>query len=130
MKYNYSFKVKEEDNLKNKYLELDDEIINFLNFDKTKLKMKEVPNYLHESIYILNYYKDKDIFVSYGKILDINNKEIIHNCNIKEGSSGSPILLLNNHKLIGIHCSSSNHNKYKKGIVLIYNKILCFNIYF
>ena len=56
----------DEDNLNNKYLELDDEIINFLNFDKTKLKMKEVPNYLHESIYILNYFKDKDIFVSYG----------------------------------------------------------------
>ena len=26
-----------EDNLNNKYLELDDEIINFLKFDKTKL---------------------------------------------------------------------------------------------
>ena len=56
--------------------------------------MKEVPNYLHESIYILNYYKDKDIFVSYGKILDINNKEIFHKCNLKEGSTGSPIFLI------------------------------------
>ena len=52
MKYNYSFKVKEEDNLKNKYLELDDEIINFLKLDKTKLKKKEVPNYfMNQYIY-------------------------------------------------------------------------------
>ena len=44
--------IKEEDNLNNKYLELDDEIINYLKLDKTKLKKKESPNYLYESIYI------------------------------------------------------------------------------
>ena len=97
-----------EDNLDNKYLELDDEIINFLKFNKTKLKLKEVPNYLHESIYILNYSKDKDIFVSYGKLLDINNKEIFHKCNLKEGSTGSPIFLMNNfqqkHVLFFVNC--------------------------
>ena len=112
-----------EDNLNNKYLELDDEIINFLKFDKTKLKRKEDPNYLHELIYILNYSKDKDIFVSYGKILDINNKEIFHKCNLKEGSTGSPIFLMNNQKLIGIHCNSYNHYKYNRGILLIYSII-------
>ena len=53
----------------------------------------------------------------------MNNKKIIHNCNIKGESSGSPILLLNNHKLIGIHCSNSNHYKYNKGILLIYSII-------
>ena len=55
--------IKEEDNLNNKYLELDDETINYLKLDKTKLKKKEVPNYLYESIYILNFDKKKDIFV-------------------------------------------------------------------
>ena len=55
--------------------------------------------------------------------MDINNKEIIHNCNIKEESLGSPILLLNNQKLIGIHCSGSKHNKFNKGTSLIYSII-------
>ena len=90
-----------------------------MKLDKIKLNKKESPNYLDESIYSLNYHKDKDIYVSYGNLLDINNNEIIHNSNIKGESSGSPILLINNQKLIGIHCNSSNHYKYNKGILLI-----------
>jgi len=113
----------DEDNLNNKYLELNDEIINYFKLDK-----KKRPKYLDilyniESIYLLQHSNEKEIFVSYGKLLDKNNKEIIHNCNIKEESSGSPFLLLNNYKLIGIHCSSSNHHKYNIGILLIYSII-------
>ena len=66
-----------------KYLELDDEIINYF-----KQKKKESPEYLNnlylnESIYLLNNTKEKDIFVSYGKLLYINNSDITHNCNIR-----------------------------------------------
>ena len=104
----------DEDKLNNKYLELDDEIINYFKLDKKERQKYLDILYNIESIYLLHHLDEKEIFVSYGKLIDINNKEIIHNCNIKEGSSGSIILLLNNHKLIGIHCSSSNHNKYKK----------------
>ena len=116
--------IKEDDhNLNIKYLELDDEIINY--FKQNKKETPEYINnlYLNESIYSLNYQKDKDIFVSYGKILYINNSNITHNCNIKEGSSGSPILLINNQKIIGIHCGSSKQNKYNKGKILIYSII-------
>ena len=116
--------IKEKvDNLNNDYLELEDNIINYLKLDKIELNKTESPDYLDESIYLLNYHKDKDIYVSYGKLLDINNNEIIHNSNIKGESSGSPILLLNNQKLIGIHCSISKHNKYNKGTLLIYSII-------
>ena len=116
--------IKEKvDNLNNDYLELEDNIINYLKLDKIELNKTESPDYLDESIYLLNYHKDKDIFVSYGKLLDINNNEIIHNSNIKGESSGSPILLLNTQKLIGIHCSSSKHNIYNKGTLLIYSII-------
>ena len=116
--------IKEKvDNLNNDYLELEDNIINYLKLDKIELNKTESPDYLDESIYLLNYHKDKDIYVSYGKLLDINNNEIIHNSNIKGESSGSPILLLNTQKLIGIHCSSSKHNKYNKGTLLIYSII-------
>ena len=87
--------VKENvDNLKNDYLELEDNIINYLKLDKIKLNKKESPNYLDESIYILNYLKSNDIDVSYGKLININNNDIYHNCNIKGESSCSPILLL------------------------------------
>ena len=111
--------IKEEDNLKNKYLELDDGIINYLKLDKTKLKKKESPNYLYESIYILNSSKNKDIFISFGKLQDINNNEIFHKCNLKEDSSGSPIYLMNNQKLIGIQSENDKQNKYNKGLLLI-----------
>ena len=112
-----------EDNLNNDYLELDYEVINYLKLDKIKLNKKESPNYLDESIYLLNYLKSNDIYVSYGKLININNNDIYHNCNIKGESSGSPILLINNQKLIGIHCNSSKHNKYNKGTSLIYSII-------
>ena len=69
-----------KDNLNNKYLELDDEIINYLKLNKIKLYNKEYQNYANESIYLINCNKDKDIFVSYGKIIDINNTQLIHNC--------------------------------------------------
>ena len=62
-----------------------------MKLDKIKLNKEDSPNYLDESIYILNYLKSNDIYVSYGKLLDINNNEIIHNSNIKGESSGSPI---------------------------------------
>ena len=112
-----------EDDLKNDYLELEDNIINYLKLDKIKLNKKESPNYLDESIYILNYLKSNDIYVSYGKLINTNNNDIYHNCNIKGESSGSPILLLNNQKLIGIHCSGSKHNKFNKRTSLIYSII-------
>ena len=102
----------------------------FISKEKERINYLDDLNniYLDESIYLLNYSKCRDIFVSYGKLLYINNSNIIHNCIIKEGSSGSPILLLNSHKLIGLHCSSSNHYKHKKGILLIYY-IISFSSY-
>ena len=109
-----------EDKLKNNYLELNDDIFNYFKLDK-----KDRPKYLdifynNEAIYLLNYLKDNDIYVSYGKLINVNDKEIIHNCNIKEESSCSPILVLYNQKLIGINCRSSNHYKYNKGKLFIY----------
>ena len=79
--------------------------------------------YINESIYLLNCHKNKEIFVSYGNLQDINNENIFHNCNVKEDSLGSPILLLNNQKLLGIHSGISKQNKYNKGILLIYSII-------
>ena len=63
--------------------------------------------------------------VSYGKppILDEFKSKIYHYCTTKEGSSGSPILLIKNQKLIGIHYGSSKNYEYNNGTLLIYSII-------
>ena len=79
--------------------------------------------YCNESIYSINYPEDKDIVVSYGQPPEINESEIIHKCYTKLGSSGSPILLINNQKLIGIHYGCSNSFEFNKGTLIIYSII-------
>ena len=116
---------KDEDCFNNKYLELDDEIINYFKFNK-----KEQPNYIKEiysnkSIYLIGYPEDRDVVVSYGEPpnFDLSNEsKIFHKCNTKEGASGSPILLINNQKLIGIHygCLQNFNVEYNNGTLLIY----------
>ena len=61
--------------------------------------------------------------VSYGQPPQINESEINHYCSTKEGSSGSPILLINNQKLIGIHYGSSKQFDFNKGTLIIYSII-------
>ena len=64
--------------------------------------------YEKESIYILNYMTN--IYVSYGLLNGIKDGKISHKCSTDEGSSGSPILLLETNKVIGVHYSGSNNN--------------------
>ena len=115
--------IKDNDNINNKYLELDDEIMNYI-----KLNKKEDINYLsdiysNKSIYLINYPEDKNVVVSYGQPPNIHESEIFHKCTTKEGSSGSPILLINNQKLIGIHYGCSKQFDFNKGRLLIYSII-------
>ena len=112
-----------EKELNNKYIELDDSIIEYF-----KMNIKEEPEYLNkiysnESIYVINYQEEKDVVVSYGEPPKLNKSEIQHKCCTKQGSSGSPILLINNQKLIGIHYGSSKNFKYNKGTLIIYSII-------
>ena len=106
--------IKEEDNINN-YLELDEIIINDIinNINKNKI-------YINETIYIIQYPENK-LSVSYGildNIYEDKKYNFKHKCNTKGGSSGSPILNINN-KIIGIHKEGYN-NKYNKGTFLNY----------
>ena len=107
--------IKESDNIKN-YLELDDIIID--NIINKNDKNEEFSN---ETIYIIQYPEGK-LSVSFG-ILDgiYEDKKYIfkHKCNTKPGSSGSPILNLNN-KIIGLHCRGKGKSLYNEGIFLNY----------
>ena len=101
--------LKEEDKIK-EYLELDDNIF----------KDDEKIYYEKKSIYLLQYIFGKNLCVSYGILNKINNYDIIHVCSTDNGSSGSPILNLENKKVVGIHKQDSfNVNSYK-GTLLKY----------
>ena len=84
--------------------------------------------YSNKSIYSINYPEDKDIVVSYGQPPQINGSDIKQKCWTEPGSSGSPILLINNQKLIGIHYGYSDHFESNKGTLIIYSIIEFQNI--
>jgi len=86
-----------------------DKINTFLEIDANILEL----NCKRKSIYILHYPKDKRL-VSYGLMKDIlYGKKICHYCNTEKGSSGSPILSLNNFKVIGLHYGGPENKKIK-----------------
>ena len=106
--------LKEEDNIKN-YIELDEKILNGINNDFFG------KDYLDKTSYIIQYPKG-NLSVSYGVIENvIENKayEFLHKCSTERGSSGSPILNIDNNKIIGIH-QGAYRNKFNKGVFLNY----------
>ena len=74
--------------------------------------------YLDETIYIIQYPENK-LSVSYGILNSIyidKKYNFNHKCSTRGGSSGSPILNINNNKVIGVH--SEGFSKFNKGIFL------------
>jgi len=101
------------------FLELDEEIIKCITLNSKQIENCN-KNYINQSIYILNYLNGDKIMASYGLITGLKEHDINHNCNTDQGSSGSPILSLENNKLIGVHYGASNKFKYNKGSFIIY----------
>ena len=94
-----------------------DEINDFLEIDEKVIYEKENLNdiYSSKSIYTINYPKGENVAVSFGFLSEINNNDIVHSCNTEYGSSGSPIILLNTFKVIGIHHGFDNSKEMNKG---------------
>ena len=101
-------------------MELEDGIINYFKLNKNEDPTNVNKMNYDKSIYLINYPEDNDVVVSYGQPPNYSESEIIHKCTIKEGSSGSPILLINNQKLIGGHYGYSMKFELNKGTLLIY----------
>ena len=105
--------IKEEDDINN-YLELDDKIIkDIINSDNENVE------FIDKTHYIIQYPEGK-LSVSFGvikTIADDKKYKLNHTCNTKYGSSGSPILALNN-KVIGLQTGGTK--KDKKGTFLNY----------
>ena len=109
--------IDEKKDGKYEYLELDDDILN-----NNKIK-----KYIGKSMYIIqypSYHEDQQLAVSYGIIKNrFIDKEynFIHYCCTEKGSSGSPILNINNNKLIGIHKQTDENKNYNIGSFLYYS---------
>jgi len=97
--------LKDEDKIKD-YLELDDNLFK----DNSEIIYK------NKSIYTLHYQNGKNACVSYGLLNNKDKYNIMHNCSTDNGSFGSPILNLQNNKVIGIH--NQNSIKYNIGTLL------------
>ena len=99
--------LKEEDKIKD-YLELDDNLFQ----DNAEII------YVDKSIYILHYPNGNEAKISYGILHNIEKYNILHKCTTYEGSSGSPILNLQNNKVIGIHKECLIPFNYNMGTLL------------
>ena len=82
--------------------------INMFELDEDILSGK-TEKFIDKSIYMIHS-NQETLYVSYGLVNDIGkNHNFMHTCKAFNGSSGSPILNLENNKIIGIH-SSTNAN--------------------
>ena len=103
---------------------LDEDIIdNYFEVDEKIIKNNEFRN---ESVFNLQFTKGTELNASFGKIIrKINNdkKRFIYDAGAEAGSSGSPIILTNGLKVIGLHkgrvkSHQNNNNKQNLGIYL------------
>lgn len=95
----------------------DDKVLEDL-FLKTELIYMDHRNEIKDKeIYIMQFpeEKEKELKYSEGKILSILNTEFTHNATTLESSSGSPIILKNTKKIIGIHKKGNINNKENYG---------------
>ena len=107
-KYDITFiEIKNTDGFDlNTFLDLDDRVL--------KVKSNEELNKL--SAYLIFYPSGKEVEYSTGIIKSISeDNNIEHTCSSKPGSSGSPILNLNNNKVIGVHKGASDSKNWSLG---------------
>ena len=76
--------------------------------------------YRDTSVYIIHYEKGKKTKFSNGLIKSIKEDDSIinHICQTEHGSSGSPIINLDNYKVIGIHRGFKKGDEWNIGIML------------
>ena len=95
----------------------EDKIDNFLDIDFSI--EKDLENiYNNKSIYILHYPKGTNANVSFGLTKKLIDSQFIHQCSTERGSSGSPILLLDSFKVIGIHKGTKENFEFNYGIFI------------
>ena len=101
-KYDISIiEIKKNDNLGNiLFLEIED-----TEFNKIFNKEKKL------GVYLIHYPLGLNVNFSLGKILNIaeDGFTLYHLCETQKGSSGGPLINLNNHKVIGVHKGNQSY---------------------
>ena len=138
-KLNYSItendnEIFKEINLKKDRYKYTDELLDFTIIEI--LEEDNINNYLfinnnkyniNDQIFSIQYPKGEDLNYAHGKIIGKQDNYLIYDVGARGGSSGSPIILMNNSKVIGLHKGylKDNPNKINIGIPieLIINKI-------
>ena len=114
----------------------EDNVNNFLEIDK----YINTYDYINEQIFTAQYPAGDELNYSHGKIIDKKNGYFVYSVGTKGGASGSPIILFNKLKVIGLHIGYLPDNKSEKikiGIPLNLiiqkinkNKIKCIYYYY
>ena len=91
-------------------------IVNYLEIDDNININNPFQEYINQNCLIIQY--PNGIFgFAKGPIIDINKRnKIFYKISTEYGSSGSPIILSKNFKIIGIHCGRTKNIGIKKGI--------------
>ena len=93
----------------------EDKINNFLEIDSNLFNKEIEEFYRRRSIYVLHYPRGERAVMNSGILKKIGNDTIIHICNTEPGSSGHPIILLDNLRVIGFHKGSKNQAEVNLG---------------
>ena len=106
--------IKETNNIlfTNNVLDIDEDIYN---------QPKQIDKYKKLKVYLVQYPEAREVKQSDGLIENIalDNFSIEHTCKTTKGSSGSPILKLDNHKVIAVHRGNfEKKNNLKSGILI------------
>lgn len=100
----------------------EDKINDFLEVDDSVFKGlgKEVDEFYYrkKSVYLLQYLKGEKVAMNSGIIKKKDDTKIMHLCNTEMGSSGAPIIFLDNFKVVGFHLGSSKQFDENFGILL------------
>ena len=98
-------------------LEINEKLkINYMEYDENILNINNHKSYINKTIYILQLSDNKNKYISYGKIKDVNENYYYYKCNNKYYAL--PILDISNNKIIGINIKSDNNSS--KGIFMNY----------
>ena len=94
----------------------------FLSYDLNYKSEKGYFYYLNKNIFLAGYpcsvIYQKERHVSGGKIIKIKNYKFNHILDTEKGSSGSPICLIENRLVIGIHKGGNKENSINMGIFI------------
>ena len=84
----------------------------------TNLNYLNEPNELINQDIVILHYPSGVSSHSFGKIIDVKNNKLFHSASTLPGSSGAPIFLKNNQKVIGIHKGYSKKEEKNNGIFI------------